>query len=400
MTSPRRVVERGAGSADGEAPRLRALYAAIGGGIGTLLPFLVLYLTSRGLTPTEAGLVVGLMSAVGVVVMPVWGRLADGALGIVPAIRLSFVVAAIASLALLAAGDSGPAIVISAVLLAAGRAPGEALADTLTVNTLSGSAHYGQFRLWASAGFAVMVGTWGFALGYTGLAMILVAYPAALVVAIVSTRGLASPSPRRRVVAQPTGPPQRVGPRLVVLLAGVLVFGIAMGTAFTVLPLRIVDLGGTVGVVGAAMVVGALAEIPLLQGSSQLARRFGPRPMVLLGGAMFSASLILYGTVAAPLALVAISAVRGAGYALVYVGFVTSVGSLLSPERQARGQAWLQTALLGVAPIAGASLGGFGYSHLDPALLFTAAGTVALAGVVIACAGVTSAATSQLSTRT
>lgn len=122
MTSPRRVAERGAGSADGEAPRLRALYAAIGGGIGTLLPFLVLYLTSRGLTPTEAGLVVGLMSAVGVVVMPVWGRLADGALGIVPAIRLSFVVAAIASLALLAAGDSGPAIVISAVLLAAGRA--------------------------------------------------------------------------------------------------------------------------------------------------------------------------------------------------------------------------------------------------------------------------------------
>lgn len=268
------------------------------------------------------------------------------------------------------------------------------------MNTLSGSAHYGQFRLWASAGFAVMVGTWGFALGYTGLAMILVAYPAALVVAIISTRGLASPSPRRRVVAQPTGPRQRVGPRLVVLLVGVLVFGIAMGTAFTVLPLRIVDLGGTVGVVGAAMVVGALAEIPLLQGSSQLARRFGPRPMVLLGGAMFSASLILYGTVAAPLALVAISAVRGAGYALVYVGFVTSVGSLLSPERQARGQAWLQTALLGVAPIAGASLGGFGYSHLDPALLFTAAGTVALAGVVIACAGVTSAASSQLSTRT
>jgi MFS family permease len=171
---------------------------------------------------------------------------------------------------------------------------------------------------------------------------------------------------------------------VVTLLIGVLILGVAMSTAFTVLPLRIVDVGGTVTLVGAAMVVGAAAEVPLMHLSSSLARRFGPRPMVLLGGALFGTSLVLYGAVAAPLGLVLISAIRGAGYGLVYVGFVTWVGVLLPAGQQARGQAWLQTALLGVAPIAGASLGGLGYSHLAPVTLFSIAGVLALTGILVA----------------
>ena len=103
--------------------RLPALYAAVGAGIGTLLPYLVLYLTARGLTATGAGLVIGLMSGVGVVVIPLWGRLADGRLGLVRTLRLSLVLAAVAALALLAAGRTVPAIVVCALLLAAARAP-------------------------------------------------------------------------------------------------------------------------------------------------------------------------------------------------------------------------------------------------------------------------------------
>lgn len=47
--------------------RLKVLYAALGAGIGSLMPYLVLYLSWRGLSPAHAGLVLGLMSGVGVV---------------------------------------------------------------------------------------------------------------------------------------------------------------------------------------------------------------------------------------------------------------------------------------------------------------------------------------------
>lgn len=366
-----------------EGRRLRVLYTAVGGGIGTLLPYLVLYLVDRGLSPAGAGLVVGLMSAVGVLVIPVWGRLADGSFGVVRALRLSCALAAVASLALLAAGRLVPAIVVCALLLAAARAPGEALADTLTVGTVSGSADYGRVRLWASAGFAVTVGLWGLVLARTGLGLVLVAYPATLVVAAMSTRRMAP-------VAAADQPETRTDDRtlldrrVLVLLGGTLVFGVAMATTFTVLPLRIVDVGGPLVVVGASAVVGAAAEIPLMHRSAWLADRLGGRRTVLLGGALFAVAVVVYGTVPAYGWLVAASAVRGAGYALVYVGLVTSVRASVPHRLQARGQALLQTVLMGLAPVVGASLGGLAYGRVSPALLFGTTAVVALVGTVVA----------------
>lgn len=365
-----------------EGRRLRALYAAVGGGIGTLLPYLVLYLVDRGLSPAGAGLVVGLMSAVGVLVIPVWGRLADGSFGVARALRLSCALAAVASLALLAAGRVVPAIVVCALLLAAARAPGEALADTLTVGTVSGSADYGRVRLWASAGFAFTVGLWGLALARTGLGLVLVAYPATLLVAALSTRGMTPTATAHPAASAEDG--TLLDRRVLVLLGGALVFGVAMATTFTVLPLRIVDVGGPIVVVGASAVVGAAAEIPLMHRSAWLSERLGGRRTVLLGGALFAVAVVLYGTASAYGWLVAASAVRGAGYALVYVGLVTSVRAAVPHRLQARGQALLQTVLMGLAPVVGASLGGVAYGHVSPTLLFGATAVVALLGTVVA----------------
>ena len=97
-----------------EGRRLRVLYAAVGGGIGTLLPYLVLSLTVHGLSPTGAGLVTGLMSGVGVLVIGLWGRLGDGSLGVVRALRWSCGPAAGASLGGLGYSHLPPTLVFGA----------------------------------------------------------------------------------------------------------------------------------------------------------------------------------------------------------------------------------------------------------------------------------------------
>jgi nitrate/nitrite transporter NarK len=84
--------------------RLKALFAALGIGVGTLGPYIVLYLTWRGLSPSQAGLVIALMAGIGVLAVPLWGLVADHALGTVTALRLSGLLAAVASLALLLSG--------------------------------------------------------------------------------------------------------------------------------------------------------------------------------------------------------------------------------------------------------------------------------------------------------
>ncbi len=373
----------------GALARLNVLYLAIGAGVGSLLPFLVVYLTWRGLSPAEAGFVLGLMSAVGVAALPLWGLLADRLLGSVRALQLSCLLAALASLALFGAGSSVVAIVCCAAVLAAARAPGEALSDALAVGTLGEAApqHYGSVRLWASVGFAVAVGVWGTVLDHTSLALMLFAYPVALLVVIASTRGMGSRPLRTARVPWRRAARELVSGRFALVLAGAFGFGVAIGASTTLLPLAIVDAGGDVGTVGAASVVGAVGEVPLMLSSGLLARRFGPASAFLAGGVLFAVAVGLYGLIDVPAGLVAVSAIRGAGYALVYVGLVTAIGGLLSTDRQASGQAALQTTMMGIAPIAGASLGGVAYTELSPALVFGTAGALAALGSVVSCVG-------------
>lgn len=366
---------------------LKGLFAALGAGVGSLLPYLVLYLTWRGLSPAEAGLVMGLMAGVGVAAVPAWGWLADRVTGVVDALRLSCVAAALASLALLAAGSSRWAIVVCAAVLAAARAPGEALADTLAMSALGGSAArlYGTVRLWASIGFAVAVAGWGLVLQHASLALILVAYAAVMLVELGCT-AVVRPATSSRVRGL-AGTSAILRGSFSVLLAGALLFGIAMGAMLTVLPLRITDVGGDVVMVAAAGVVAAVAEVPLMRSSGRLAGRLGVQRVLLVGGAMFAVALVLYGVLSQAIGLVLASAVRGGGYALVYVALVTASARLLPADRQASGQALLQTTLMGVAPIAGASLGGVLYEHQPPEVIFGGGAALAVVGAAISSVG-------------
>jgi len=363
--------------------RLKVVFAASGAGIGTFMPYVALYLAWRGLSPSAVGVVLGLMAAVGVLAVPLWGLWADRGHGAAQALRLSCVAAAAGSLILLGAGRWLPAVLAAAALLAAMRAPGEALADALAVGLLGSSAQgrYGSIRLWSSAGFAVAVAGWGVLLARTSLALVLLAYPAALLLEVVAVRGLTVPV-RARTSPRATWR-EVLAPQFVLLLAGAWVFGVAMGGSWTVLPLRLTAVSGGLSAVAAASVVGALTEIPFMRSVGWWHQRFGAGAMLLGGGAVFALSLACYGLFTNPWLLVAASVPRGAGYAVVYVSLVTAVGSLLPAHQQGTGQALLQTTLMGLAPMVGASLGGFTYQH-SPALVFLATAVLALAGALVA----------------
>ena len=160
------------------------------------------------------------------------------------------------------------------------------------------------------------------------------------------------------------------------------VFGVAMGASWAVLPLRLTDIGGGVAAVAAASVVGALTEIPFMRSTGGLRERLGAGPRLPVRRCALLASSALYGMLTDPRLIVAASVLRGAGYALVYVGLVTSVDpAATAPEgngqRSCRRHSWV------LAPIVGASLGGFTYQR-SPALLFGLSAALALVGALIA----------------
>jgi PPP family 3-phenylpropionic acid transporter len=377
--------------------RLKALFAALGIGIGTLGPYIVLYLTWRGLSPSQAGLVIALMAGIGVLAVPLWGLVADHALGTVTALRLSGLLAAVASLALLLSGRRVLAIVVCAGLLAVARAPSDAFANTLAMSTLKGDAahNFGHIRLWSSIGFAAAVAVSAVVLKHTSLALILIAYPAAMLVQFASTIGhkwpAAAPSPMLRL-AEFRGP---INSRLLLLHGAALAFGIAMGASNTATPLRFIAVGGGVAAVGASAVIGAVVEIPFMRMSGSLRRRLGAGNVFLLGGLAYAASLACFAVSADPVILVGASVLRGVGFALIYVGMVTAASSHVATGRQATGQAMLQATMMGLGPLIGSSLGGFGYQYTSPAVLFGTTALISLAGAAIARLAVAQSASDQ-----
>lgn len=368
--------------------RLKLVFATNGAGVGTLMPYLAVYLAWRGLSASEVGLVLGLMAAVGVVAVPLWGAWADRGPGAGAALRLSCLGAASMSLLLLGAHGWLPAVLLAAGFLAAVRAPGDALADALAVGQLGSSvtAQYGSIRLWASAGFVLAVAVWGMVLDATSLVLVLLAYPVMLLVEAATVSGLPASAPR----APTRRPPWRVvmTPAFLVLLGGALLFGVAMGASWTLLPLRLTDLGGGVITVAAASVVGALTEIPVMRSVGWWAQSFGIGRLFSGGGIVFAVALVGYGLFDQPWLLVGASVLRGAGYAVVYVSLVAAVSILLPTRQQGAGQSLLQMTLMGLGPMVGASLGGLTYQHM-PSVVFLAGAGLAVGGSLVLRSAVT-----------
>ncbi len=140
---------------------LSLLWAFGLGGLGFFLPFYTLYLTENaGLSGTEAGIVVGLLPLMGMVMQPIWGQLADRT-G-----RRNRVVAVICfgaalSYALLARQQSFVGFAATTALLAVFLTSFGSMTMSASIAALDedGSHRLGRVRVWGTLAYGIVVVT-------------------------------------------------------------------------------------------------------------------------------------------------------------------------------------------------------------------------------------------------
>jgi MFS family permease len=71
-----------------------------------------------------------------------------------------------------------------------------------------------------------------------------------------------------------------------------------------------------------------------------LGDRWGRRPLMVLGAAVFTASVLGYGTASSPQALAGLRLLTGAGEAFFFVGALAAVADLAPPQRRGEARAW------------------------------------------------------------
>jgi len=388
---------------------LRALYLVVGVLVGVLLPFVPVILSQRGFTAPQIGLVMALTAAGYVVGMPAWGHIGDVVLGrrrALQAASLGSVAAALAFGAPLALPLVAAAIVAYYVV----QSGAGMLTDAIAMNALAARPDgYGRLRLLESASFAVAALAAGVVydvVGY-GLAYALAAVAAVLVAITCAWVGDA---PRARLAdyrVEAQGEPERaipssrwagrwreatgsigvaigVAPRLLGVLAAVVLVHMGVLASFTFLPLRLVELGGAPSVIALSATVSALFEIPAMFAGARLASRIGLRGLFASGCLLYAIAFGAWIILADPLWIVISRVLTGLAYGSLTVAIVLTVGAMLPGRLQATGQALYGMSASGIASIVGNLGGGILFGAHGHSAVFAAGLVGALAATLVA----------------
>lgn len=372
---------------DARTPPLPVLFALIGVAIAALSPFFALFLRSRGLRADRIGVVLACVALASLVAGPIWGHVADTALGRIRTLRLSALVSIVVVLAYAVLARGFWPLMLGAAVLWAAWAPVVPIGDALAVVRLGGEAivEYGRIRLWSSIGYAIAIMLLGAVLEGVDLVVILPLFACAA--AAVAVWSFAGPADRAEHVARSrlgaVGDVFRAAPRLAPMLAALLLVGVGTTAAWQFLPLRIVGSGGGPFLVGVAGGLGALVEVPVMRSTGALTTRLPLRAMYALGCTTFGSVFLIWSVVDNMVVVSLLGALEGVGFALTYTSMVIIIGRLVPVQLQATGQA-VRSMVGSGAPILGALAGGFVYERLGPPALFVGAAGFVVIGAAIA----------------
>ena len=379
------------------------VYALLFGAVGAYIPYLSVYLSSKGLDLGTVGALIALQATVSLVAAPSWGALADRRGDVRGPILVATFLSAGA--AILFALVSGPFLLAASIaLLAAGASGITPMVDSRAVRLVGHRDRFGRARAWGSAAFIVVAFASGAAIGRfgpigmfalygpllvaTGLAaFVLLRMPGEVLVGTGRSPGTRSRGRGTAAALSAFSLTTIAGairqPVIGLFFVASIVVWTAFATLQTFVSLRVIQLGGDATVVGATWSIGALTEIPLMLAFPNLARRFGAERLVLVGAVAFGLRAAGVALVSAPWLIVAVSPLAGIGFAFFYVGTVTWVAGVLPREVQATAQGVFTGTAVSMGAIGGSIIGGLIGGAFSLPILFTVAAVGHAFGAVI-----------------
>jgi PPP family 3-phenylpropionic acid transporter len=367
---------------------LRGTFVLFGFVIASFFPFFALFLSDRGLSPADVGVVIAAMAVARIIANPIWGSLADQRLGRRRVIRIGLTGGIAAALLLSAIGQGLPLVLITAFSLALFNGQLFSNLDAYALAQLGdrAMADYGRVRAWESLSYALGCICFGLLLQATGVTWLMFVNAACMSIVLAWTLTLASDRPEHRREhgrMGAVGAVFRGAPRYWGFLAGALFVWTGFNGAWNFLALRIASRGGGPLLIGIGTAAGGLVEVGVMLISGRLTRRIGLRSVYGLGAAVYALAFLLWGLIASPVAISLLAVFEGAGFALLFTGSVLIVGQLVPRSLYSTGQSLSSTVAFGIGPIVGGAVGGWVYEHLGAPALYLGSAVLAVIGGTI-----------------
>lgn len=352
---------------------------------GVFLPYFAFYFTRRGLTGTQIGLLLGVMSFVGVLAQPFWSMLSD-----VYQIRKVVLVGTCLGTGLSALGffwgRRFPVIFLAGILNAFIRAPILPLSNALTLDYLERRGEeqsFGPLRSWGSVGFGLTSLVGGtFFLGTLIDTLPLIYGGTMVLLALVGlTLPTAQASEPARWIEGVRLLPER--PALALFMLGAMLIIAPMMTATQYVSIFMEDLNAVGWLTGVAVSVMAFYEIPMMINTPRLMDRFSLKQLLLGSIMMAPVRWLAFSLIQAPGWVVPAQFLHSITVTGLMVIGVTFMDKQLPPRWRATGQGLYTSAVFGIGPGLWQFVSGALYETQGIRPIWLASLGVALLGILV-----------------
>jgi PPP family 3-phenylpropionic acid transporter len=352
------------------------------GAISVLLPFLALFYKGQGLTGGQIGLLAAISPIISFFGAPLWTGAADAShrhklvtmLSILGVVIVAFIFPGVASF-------GGLLLMIS--LYSFFGAPTGSLVDSAVLTLLGDrKERYGRIRLWGTIGYGVVAPFAGDLIGRLGLKWAFWGYAILMLVGLLVIfripfrQSHSNSSFRGGMVVLFANQPWML------FLVMVFIAGIGMATINNYLFLYMQSLGASKTLMGFALTVSTISEIPAMFFSDRLLRRFGARGMLVIAMTTIGLRLIFYSLTTQPWVVLVIQLCHGLTFAAIYTAGVYYADQIAPPGMKATTQGMFTGTLMGFGSAAGGFLGGILMDRFSPGGMYAFIGTLVLVGLI------------------
>ena len=353
------------------------------GAISILFPFLALFYQSRGLTGGQIGVLAAISPIISFFGAPLWTGAADAThrhklvmvlctLGVVTVTILFPGVASFGGLLLMVC------------LYAFFGSPTGSLVDSAVLTQLGDhKERYGRIRAWGTIGYGVIAPFASTLIGRLGLQWAFWGYAILMLCGLLVI--IRVPFHQSHSTGSFGG-----GMRLLfanrawmLFLAMVFIAGIGMATINNYLFLYLQDLGASKTLMGIALTISTISEIPAMFFSDRLLRRLGARGMLVVAMTTIGLRLIVYSLATQTWVVLLVQLCHGLTFAAIYTAGVHFADKVAPPGMKATSQGMFTGTLMGFGSAVGGLVGGLLLDRFSPGGMYGFIGTLVLIGLII-----------------
>lgn len=350
----------------------------------TFAPVMVLFYQGLGFSGTQIGILAGLTPLITIISIPMWTRVAD-ATRKHSLILGGALLTGVLALALLPLLKTFALVLLVGAVYMVVAAPVTSLVDNATMVMLGDEKElYGRVRLGGTIGFGIAAAIAGVLVERYGLKLAFWAAAILLFAAFAASRKLVfrhEDDEKEEDETETSDDSGSIGAllvqpkwRLFLLLA--FAGGLHMVISSAYLYPYMEGLGMRESVMGFALTVGTIVEIPILFWGDRLIRRFKPWGFFLIANLVSGLRLLLFGVVSAPWLVMAIQLTNGLAFPAMWVAGVSFADEHAPPEMGATAQGLFGAMVMGLGNAVGGFAGGLLLGAIGGSNLFLIIGAV------------------------